>query len=663
VLFVGAAGAGRSALLDEIVRRASSMVSVLRVGARHVSGPYAVARALVLAGAIGDQARARLKALGLPEATVSRLRRIFLAEGAVSRASADAGDNLMLDELAVVDALEAAVGPSDAGGVIVVDDWGSVDSGSRAALARVGARGTPVSVMATALPEDRMPEGFARVQLAALSDGELRALVARQLDVAEIPQPLAAYVGVHAGGSPTLARLIVEGLLDASLVTVTDGRAQAASNLASTPAPASLWRVFEARFDRLTDETRTLLRAAAILGDEFSGDVAGAMVGIDGKLRAPALLAPAVQADLVEELTPTTYGFRRSELRRAVVSRILQNEQLALHRRALELLEPQANDADVVALEALARHAEAARDDGRLAGWSWRAARALDARGARREAVDWFKRALDVAERVARRSTTEADVVAVVKLTTEAIAAAMVVDAGTAVDLWKHCAGFVALAPGETRAMALRMYGRALIAAGRAQEASTIFDQALEVVPDGDDDTRALLLSELGGALEATGDVQGAVAQLAEAFRRMQGRQNRHADFAFEALNRLGRLYLRNKLTARAKDAFQLAQSQAEGTSDDSGVSRCLTNLGTCAALEGDVTKARELYAAAVDRAARAGDATQAARARLNLGRLLAQSDPAAARAALNAALFDAERVGWREGIALGRNALAGVRG
>jgi serine/threonine protein kinase/tetratricopeptide (TPR) repeat protein len=671
---VGASGTGRTALLDEVARRAAaSGLHAVRASARNDGSPYAVARALVTGDLDVAAARERLAQLGLPEAMTARLLRVFFGEGAAPRA-ADAADAMVLDEAAVVDALVAAsAGAAGAatggvtggatGGVVLVDDWGSVDAGSRAALARAGSGAAAVAVVVTALPEDVLPEGATRIALDPLGDVDLRALVARELDVDDVPQPLAAYVSVHAGGSPSLARLIVEGLVDSAVVAVHAGRATVAPGLASTPAPASVLRVYEARFDRLTDETRALLRAAAVVGDEFSIELAGAVIGVDGQLRAPALLAPAQQAGLVQPTSPSTYAFRQG-LRASLLSRTVQSELLALHRRALELLETKATDHDVALLQAIAGHAEAARDDGRFVGWAWRAARALDARGVRVEAIAWFRRALDVAGRLARQTSAPQDVAALVQIVTEATTAGIVVDAAAAADLWtRYAAPLAAGAGAELRCWGLRAHGRALVAAGRAKEAIEVFDTALEAVPDGDDDTRALLLSDLGGALETTGDIQGAAAQLVEAFRHMQGRQNRHAEFAFEALNRLGRLYLRSKQTAKARDAFKMAQAQAEAVGDEAGASRCEMNLGTCAALDGEVGPAQQLFAAAAARAAAVGDVTQAARARLNLGRLLSQASPAQARAVLGEALADAERVGWKEGIAMARNVLGAIRG
>jgi serine/threonine protein kinase/tetratricopeptide (TPR) repeat protein len=661
VAVVGAAGTGRTAFLDEVFRQASAArVPVLRARTRGEAGPYAVARTLVVGD--GDDARTRLEQLALPAPTLQRLRRVFFGVGAAPRA-AEAADAMILDESVVVDALELAAGGASGGGVLLVDDWGRVDSASRAALARVGARTAPVTLVFAALPEDPLPEGVRRLVLDPLDSASLRAVVAHELGVEEVPAPLASYIDLHAQGSPSLARLIVEDLVDQQLVTVHGGRAGIAAALATTPAPASLLRVYEARFDRVTDETRALLRAAAVLGDEFAVDLAGAMIGIDGQLRAGALLGPALQAGLIQTTSPTTYAFRPG-LRTSVLARTLQGALTSLHRRALELLEARATDDNVAVLEAMARHAEAANDDARFIVVACRAARALETRGGRADAVAWFRRALEVAERVARRTSSRDDVEAVVEIAIDVLTAGLAVEAAAVIELWKrHAEPFVALVPTEVRAWGLRAYGRALVAAGRAKDAVEVFDRALDAVPETDDDTRALFLSDLGGALEANGDVSGAVVQLVEAFRRVQGRQNRHAEFAFEALNRLGRLYLRNKSTAKARDTFRLAQAQAAAVGDESGVSRSEMNLGTCAALDGDSTLAQQLFRASAERAAAVGDVTQSARARLNLGRLLASTQPAQAREVLTEALTDAERVGWKEGVALARHALTAFRG
>jgi tetratricopeptide (TPR) repeat protein len=240
--------------------------------------------------------------------------------------------------------------------------------------------------------------------------------------------------------------------------------------------------------------------------------------------------------------------------------------------------------------------------------------------------------------------------------------AALPVDPTTAAGLWARHAEALGPAPAELRAWALRGRGLALVAAGNAAAAVESLDQALELVPDDDDDTRALFLSDLGGALEAAGDVQGAVAQMVEAFRRAQGRANRHVEFAFEALNRLGRLYLRSRLIAQARETFQLATQTATERGDQAAAARALTNLGTCAALEGKVDDARLTLGDAIARAEAAGDFIQASRARLNLGRLLLSKEPTTAREILTRALADAERAGWKEGIALGRSALQAMK-
>jgi tetratricopeptide (TPR) repeat protein len=658
---VGPQGAGRTALLEAVGRWASSVgLPVHWVRARGFSGPHAVARALVVGNADVDGARSRLHALALPEATVGRVLRLFFGDGAGGRRTESHGvEALVLDESAIADALEA----SARGGVVLVDDWGSVDAGSRAGLLRMTRRGsTPVALLATANADDVLPEGHTRILLEPLGEAALRALVGGMLGVGDVPQALVAYVVLHAQGNPSLARLIVEGLRDAGVLAVTNGRASVAPNVASTPAPASLSRVYEARFDRLTEETRALLRAAAVAGEQFSLDFVAAMVGVDRQLRAPTLLAPAEKAGLVVALSSTHYAFTQASLRASVQGRMMQNDAVALHARALELLMPAADDQDASGLETIAQHAEACRDDKLFSTWAWRAARAHDAHGARREALVWFRRATDAAVRLVRRTSGPADHTSAVVIATEAMRCALQFDAPVALELEKLVAASMEKVPPEIRLWALRAHGRALVAAGRAKEAADVFDAALEVVAEGDEDTRALLLSDLGGALEAIDDIQGAVAQLVEAFRRMKGRQSRYPEFSFEAFNRLGRLYLRSRLTAQAREAFELARTQAEALGDLSLVARCLMNLGTCAAMDGSGPLAGQLFADSVSRADQAGDVLQASRARLNLGRFLLASDPARARGVLQKALADAERVEWKEGIALARNALALVR-
>jgi adenylate cyclase len=278
----------------------------------------------------------------------------------------------MLDELAVADALGAAT----QGGVVIVDDWGLADANSRAALSALAARGTGVAVVGAALPDDRVPEGATRLTLDPLGEAELHALCARALGVESLPAGVVSYVRAHAGGNPAMARLIVEALVDAKMVTLHAGRATASTNVSAVSAPASLLLAWQARFDRMTDETRALLRAAAVVGHEFELDVAAAMIGVDGQLRGPALLQPAQQAGLVEHAHGATYVFSHGALRDAIRDRILSVDLVQMHRRALEILESRAAPDDVAGLQALANHAEAAKDDARFVHFGGLAARA-----------------------------------------------------------------------------------------------------------------------------------------------------------------------------------------------------------------------------------------------------------------------------------------------
>jgi serine/threonine-protein kinase len=655
VFFTGGHGSGRSALLNEIARQtATAGLPMRRVAARRAVVPWGVARELLLGPGSAD-ARPRLARLPVPVPTAERLGRMFFPDVAARRGGTDV-ESLSLDELAVVDALAAVA----RGGVLLIDDWGNVDAGSRSALARLAASGTDVALVATALSEDRVPEGATRTALDPLGEAELHALCAQELRVESLPAAVVSYVVAHCGGNPSLAKLVVEGLVEARVLQLHGGRATVTAALTGVAAPGSLLRAWETRFDRLTPETRTLLRAAAVVGNDFSLDVAAAMMGVDGQLRGPALLQPAVQAGLVEHVQGNTFAFTHAGLRDAIRGRMLPAELAQQHRRALELLAAKTTDDDVEGLQALWAHAGAARDDVLFVEVGARAARALLERGGRAEAVDVYRRILDVIDRMVRQSPSAAATLA--QLVHDATMAALPVDSATAAAFWARHAEAVGPAPADLRAWALRARGLALVAAGNAAAAVQSLDQALELVPEGDDDTRALFLSDLGGALEAAGDVQGAVAQMVEAFGRAQGRPNRHPEFAFEALNRLGRLYLRSRLIAQARDTFQLATQTAAERGDEAAAARALTNLGTCAALEGKVDDARLFLGDAIARAEAVGDLIQSSRARLNLGRLLLSKEPTTSRDILTRALADAERAGWKEGIALGRSALQTMR-
>lgn len=160
--------------------------------------------------------------------------------------------------------------------------------------------------------------------------------------------------------------------------------------------PDSVREAITRRMDALTPRCRHQLRAAAIVGREFSVAVAAAVIGRP-VLRCLDPLEEAVRAGLVEPAdAPGRHRFVHALVRDAVEAGLPERDRIRMHRAAAEAVEAFHAGALEEHLADLARHWAAAGVGDRAAHWSERAAAEAMRRLAYEEAARLYQLALDV---------------------------------------------------------------------------------------------------------------------------------------------------------------------------------------------------------------------------------------------------------------------------
>ena len=310
-----------------------------------------------------------------------------------SRADPEVERRLLFETVA---SLLGATGPT----LVVLDDLHWADQGTLAMLAFLSAhdrlagtmvvgtiRSTDVTTATrAALAELRRNCTVATVQLGGLSRAELVELVA---DVAgdETSDGLIEAVSDATNGNPLFIRELTEHLLR-----------HPAEPGAGTPAvPDGIRQTIDLRVAGLSPEAQMLLRAGAVLGQQFDVHLAGRMAGLDGE----ALLAAAedsLLSGLVVEHTAAVVAFSHGLVSSAIYGGTSQVRRAALHRSAATWL---AELAPVTAGEIVdvARHwAVVAASDptarSTAARWSARAGIAASAAASIDEAIACFERAV-----------------------------------------------------------------------------------------------------------------------------------------------------------------------------------------------------------------------------------------------------------------------------
>ncbi|MGI8803631.1 MAG: AAA family ATPase, partial [Solirubrobacteraceae bacterium] len=385
VLLEGAAGVGKTRLLEELCRLAAAEgATVLRGAAREY--PPAPASGLdgVVDGLLAlDPERLRAAVRGPAATSVCDLlpRLGPLLGVAAAPAHHRPSDPVRWSGAHALARLLAAAGRPGSPALIVLDDCQWADAAVLDLIAAwsavAGARHASliVGLRPRGLPDDhplRQIAAIGRVAVGPLPDAAAAELARSAADSGDATG--ADFVAAAAAGNPARAALAASGLRDARVVP---GRVPSPEDVAS-------WRL-----ELLPDEVRKLLGAGALLGREFSLDLAAAMLG-RGDTWTELARAGAERRRLVVRSGPEErrLTFCHDDLRQAVLASISPGDRRRLHARARDVLAPDGGD-----VYATAWHALASGDPERAVPRAMAAARAATGR-----------QALDVAEHYLREA-------------------------------------------------------------------------------------------------------------------------------------------------------------------------------------------------------------------------------------------------------------------
>ena len=447
-----------------------------------------------------------------------------------------------------------------------------------------------------------------------------------------LPPAIAEQLAARAGGHPLLVRELARAV----------ARGEDPDEL-----PSSVEELAASQIDRLPPAQRSLLRRAAVLGDEFDEDLLLRMVAdVAPEQSLPDLLA-GLEGLIVA--TDRRVGFRHPILREVAYAGLPYRRRRELHAQAAQVIEATTTAADRRP-EILALHYFVAGRYDKAMDYGWRAGERAMARYAPAAAADAYRRAAQAA----RLSS--------------------------------------GVSPGE-RSFYLEALGDAQLLAGRSTEASAAYLEALRdvrgqplreahlalkqsrVEQRRGHYTNALRRASLGlhAVSGEVGPEAGAVRarlQVLYAFCRVS--QGRYADARRWAERGLTEAEAANELLAQAQAHLVLhlvelwsgrptdeqhgetALRIYEQLGDLSGQAHMLNNLATRRFYEGQWGDALPMFAQAAEAFRRVGDATNAANADYNRADgLVKQGRSAEALPLLENALRVARAVGDEDLVAL----------
>jgi tetratricopeptide (TPR) repeat protein len=225
---------------------------------------------------------------------------------------------------------------------------------ARRPLVLVGAtRPVPHRTEVDRLRQDVATQGGAMVDLVPLTESDVASMVDDL--VGAPPGPHLREVTARAGGNPLYVHEITDTLLRDQAVAVGDGTAEVAREWVDR-APASLVSAVAGRFGYLTDATREVLRAAALLCGEISVGDLSVVLGRPASDLLPSF-DEAIAAGVLRTDGPRLV-FRHPVIRQALYEGTAPAIRDALHHEAAKALADAGAPVENVARQLLAAGGE-----------------------------------------------------------------------------------------------------------------------------------------------------------------------------------------------------------------------------------------------------------------------------------------------------------------
>ena len=268
--------------------------------------------------------------------------------------------------------------------ILVVEDSYLADSASEGVLAAIARRAQQLPWLLFVTRDDRptgwMPTATGRIELGPLDMTPSIELAEMATPERPLPPAIAEELAVRSGGHPLLLRELARA---------------AARGEDPDELPSTVEELAASQIDQLPPAQRSLLRRAAVLGDEFPEDLLLQML----RDVAPEQSGTELLAGLSGLIVPAGHQllrFRHPILREVAYAGLPYRRRRELHAKAAEVLEATTVVADRRP-ELLALHYFVARDYDKAMDYGWRAGERAMARYAPAAAADAYRRAAQAA--------------------------------------------------------------------------------------------------------------------------------------------------------------------------------------------------------------------------------------------------------------------------
>jgi class 3 adenylate cyclase/tetratricopeptide (TPR) repeat protein len=218
-------------------------------------------------------------------------------------------------------------------------------------------RNAPVLLLALARTEllearldwGRSVAGAATILLEPLPSAESGHLVEQLLGIAGIDEHVAAQIAALAGGNPLFIEELVAKLLDDGLLRRDRNWKLSSAQLDRVGVPATIQVLLAARLEQLPSGERAVLERASVVGKSFSWAAAAALATAPERIRLGSELASLVRRGLLlpdhsEIAGEDAFQFRHDLIRDAAYQALPKQDRAQLHERLAAWLQQVAGE-------------------------------------------------------------------------------------------------------------------------------------------------------------------------------------------------------------------------------------------------------------------------------------------------------------------------------
>mgnify|MGYP006277994835 CR=1 FL=1 len=232
------------------------------------------------------------------------------------------------------------------------------------------------------------------MELAKLTDDEMRSLILFGLKDPNVPVSVQEFLTVQSGGNPLFLRELLTTCVESGYISC-DRAGEKSYNLPrDLEVPDTIGQIITGKLSSVSDEAVDLLKIASISPDQFNLSLLEGMTGRD-TVDLARKLDECIKSGLIEEKKNGAGGigfrFTHGAVRDYLSADLPESLRVTYHQRMAACFEEHYQRGERELLTAVAYHYSRSDDSGKAARYAREAARQAFNRGANRDAINWYR--------------------------------------------------------------------------------------------------------------------------------------------------------------------------------------------------------------------------------------------------------------------------------